>query len=226
VKRLDVTATQAGIEDLVDELVGAGEDPSEDDDLLIDLKEQLEQAREIQQDAYSSAAAKDNDGKSIATVADIDKYKKASDTYFQFVARITDLTEKIAKKKSAAVARGLKSRRQVIASELAEQYGDMGVQYRHLIDMLAGISVMMEAREGEGSGGKEYLELMDRRLDIIGQLQKHTESTKEETLDLTVVNAVAVQILMVFESLLRDQPTLFKEGVLKGKELIGGEGEK
>ncbi len=112
-------------------------------------------------------------------------------------------------------------------AELMEEYGDLGPQYRVLVDQLATLLTHQRLiqRSGRAVPLHEHMNLADKVRTLLNQLQRYTESTKQE-ITSEEANNLARRFLEVVERRTREQPQLFLDIVHDVKQLVGSANEK
>jgi hypothetical protein len=206
------------------------EGDNDDEDELRDLQTQLERATDVLDAAYDQTqSARDPDtDKPILTKSDTEKYKMALAAWSDIKDRLNAARERIRRRRIELQApRDAIERKEKIVAELTRQYGDLGPQYRLLVEMAASIKLRIEMMEVSGRDytSSEFEALAKLFLNYVGQMQKYTEATKSESITKEV-NEFGVVFMGFVDQIFGDQPTRVKELVKRMKMAIetGGTG--
>lgn len=165
------------------------------------LTAQLKNHDELLAAAYDRAMASKKTTGAI-TVPDIDVYAKAWAGWKSCLDLLWDAEQAFRSRVENQLVTGSGERKAVLIRELIEEYGDKGPQYRHLVDLLASVTVRMEQMEASGraEANSDFVELVKTRLSVIGQLQKYTEASKSLALK-DDVNKMAVEMIKIAQNI-------------------------
>lgn len=96
---------------------------------------------------------------------------------------------------------------------LLAEYGDLGPQYRMLVDRMAAIDTRIRVMERSGRDveSSEFSELHKTHLAYVNQLQKYTESQKSETMTKQTQDTVTAVMVIIEHRLANTNPQLWHE---------------
>lgn len=96
---------------------------------------------------------------------------------------------------------------------LLAEYGDLGPQYRMLIERMAAVDthIRIMERSGRDVDPGEFSELHKTHLAYVNQLQKYTEAQKTESLSKQTQDTVSAVMVIIEHRLANTNPTLWRE---------------
>lgn len=97
--------------------------------------------------------------------------------------------------------------------ELLREYGDLGPQYRMLVDRMAAVDTRIHVmeRSGRDVDPGEFSELHKTHLSYVNQLQKYTEAQKSETLNKQTQDTVSAVMVIIEHRIANTNPQLWRE---------------
>jgi len=98
-------------------------------------------------------------------------------------------------------------------ASLLDEYGDLGPQYRMLVDRMAAVDTRIKTmeRSGRDVDSSEYSELHKTHLSYVNQLQKYTEAQKTESLSKQTQDTVSAMLVIIEHRLAAIHPQLWRE---------------
>ena len=96
---------------------------------------------------------------------------------------------------------------------LLQEYGDLGPQYRMLVDRMAAVDTRIKVMERSGRDVEpaEFEGLHKTHLALINQLQKYTEAQKSETLTKQTQDTVSAVMVIIEHRIANTNPQLWRE---------------
>ena len=96
---------------------------------------------------------------------------------------------------------------------LMAEYGDLGPQYRMLVERMAAVDTRIKVMEHSGRDVEpaEFEGLHKTHLSLINQLQKYTEAQKSETLTKQTQDTVAAVMIIIEHRIAGENPQLWRE---------------
>ena len=96
---------------------------------------------------------------------------------------------------------------------LLREYGDLGPQYRMLVDRMAAVDTRIHVmeRSGRDVDPSEFSELHKTHLSYVNQLQKYTEAQKSETLNKQTQDTVSAVMVIIEHRIANTNPQLWRE---------------
>jgi hypothetical protein len=164
------------------------------------LRMQLRNAAEVLNNAYSKVTRTDDEGNALSISTDVETYGKAYKIWKDALDSLWEAEQQLRRSLESRSTADSATRKDVIVNELLAEYGDYGPQYRHLISLVAGITLRIEAMEvgGRDAPSAEYVQLAKLKLDAINQMQKYTEATKSATVSQEL-NSLGAKFLEIAE---------------------------
>ena len=98
-------------------------------------------------------------------------------------------------------------------AHLLAEYGDLGPQYRMLVDRMAAVDTRIHVmeRSGRDVDPGEFSELHKTHLAYVNQLQKYTEAQKSETLNKQTQDTVSAVMVIIEHRIANTNPQLWRE---------------
>ena len=96
---------------------------------------------------------------------------------------------------------------------LLAEYGDLGPQYRLLIERMAAVDTRIKVmeRSGRDVDTSEFSELHKTHLSYVNQLQKYTEAQKTESMSKQTQDTVSAVMVIIEHRLAATNPSLWRE---------------
>lgn len=190
--------------------------------LLGVLEEEIRRIKEMLDSAYDDAVAAKFQGK------DQQRYFNAAQNLSTLVDRYMKERERVERdERDREMSEAWQAETEKEAARLLAYYARYGPHYVVLCEALAPLVVKL--RKSHAGGIRltpgEQTDLTRTAMNLVGQLQKHTESTKTES---TLTSEIAVKVLGIVEHHVSNQPELWQRivksvrGQIEQPALTGG----
>jgi hypothetical protein len=169
----------------------------------------LEHASNVLNDASDAEDALDRPSKD-----DVSALRNIQLTYLSALQTVRECEEDVQKRRLEKFETS-ESKIQEITTRLAEQYDGMGPQYELLCRRLAEITAHIDAvrESGRQLSPSELKSLYDLHTTLVNQLQKHTESTKSESVSKEAAEHINTAIKIFEDIIAPEQPQLWLKAV-------------
>lgn len=184
-----------------------------------ELARAAQMASLMTESAFADASGED------ATNSDMQRWRETQKLWMQTTEQLRAYDEKIsAKQLEETRAAEVRIRRTEIVDALSEQYGQLGPQYKILVDRLAGVESYLRVMEEAAviDNVDRYLELSKTSVNLVNQLQKYTEATKLPQLQSAREEGAAIVLRLLEVHLAPSQPQLYQRIV---GEIVGAIGD-
>jgi hypothetical protein len=96
---------------------------------------------------------------------------------------------------------------------LMDEYGDLGPQYRMLVERMAAVDTRIKVmeRSGRDVDPGEFAELHKTHLSYVNQLQKYTEAQKTESLSKQTQDTVQAIMVIIEHRIANQNPQMWRE---------------
>lgn len=174
-------------------------------------------ARDLLDQAVADAQSPD------ATPNEWRKWKTAQDAYLQAVEHLNAIEARVRRKSLEGLAGDEQTKiYEELRQRLLAQYGDRGVQYEVLAELLAAatVRIRLAQRSGRDVDASEFRELTKIAIDVANQLQRFTESMKVESIRPEVQKGILAALAIV-ERHLAGMPNVWRGIVREIKARCG-----
>jgi hypothetical protein len=192
-----------------------GEDPVTE--RIARLEPRLLAASDMCDAAYQRLRDAGLEGDDQATARAATAWEKSNRTYDSI---LSDLTEAKRQRRMEHQRAELESKwdleQHELFQELLDVYGNHGPQYRLILGRLVAVEMQLRrlADLGALEGDKMFLDLTDHHVRLVNQLQKYTESTKQQVdHDGAVEDAIRATLLLIEGVVAPAHPTLWLDVV-------------
>jgi len=140
------------------------------------------------------------------------KQRNAYRRWYEIQAQATQLEEEVRRRKLESLHL-FQQRFQSTYNDLAEEYGDLGPQYRLLAERLSSVDARIHAMDHSGRdlSTQELAELHKLHLSLLNQLQRYTEATKTEAITKQTQDVVNQVLIIVEHRVSPANPQLWRE---------------
>src|SRR5215831_992763 len=142
------------------------------------------------------------------------KQRNAYRRWYEIQAQATQL-EQEARRRQLESLQLFKQRYEETYNDLLEHYGDLGPQYRLLVERLSSIDARIHILDNSQRDlrPEEVTELNKLHLTLVNQLQRYTEATKTETLNKQTQDVINQILIIVEHRVSPANPQLWREVV-------------
>lgn len=140
------------------------------------------------------------------------KQRNAYRRWFEIQAQATSL-EQEARRRQLESLELYKHRFQQVHDDLMEHYGDLGPQYRLLVERMAAVDAKLNIIESSTRDvpPTELIELNKLHTSLMNQLQRYTEATKTESLTRQTQETIQQLMIIVEHRVSPANPQLWRE---------------